>query len=315
MGARDIPPEKAKAAIESGKWNGPGRVTGRLDLSNFQGTSLPSGLHCYDLDARGSRLTSLPDDLRIDSRLLLDGSRTLQSIPPGFEAGSISLRDCTSLRALPEGISTWFLDLTGCTAFETWPERGTVHHGALILRGCSGLRTLPRWLERLSQLDVAGCAQLSSLPEGLTVSGWVDLGGTGITGLPASLQGVSLRWRGVRIDERIAFHPDQLTAQEALKEPNAERRRVMIERIGYFRFSQESGAKVLDEDEDRGGPRQLLFINLREDEPLVGLLCRCPSTGRQYFLRVPPKTKTCQQGAAWIAGYDDPSLYRPNLET
>jgi hypothetical protein len=124
-----------------------------------------------------------------------------------------------------------------------------------------------------------------------------------------------LRWRGVPVDERIAFHPEQLTAKEALAEKNAEIRRVMIERIGYFRFAQEAKAKVLDEDRDPGGVRQLLFIDLREDEPLVGLSCYCPSTARQYLIRVPPTMKTCHQAAAWMAGFDDPSLYRPQIET
>ena len=124
-----------------------------------------------------------------------------------------------------------------------------------------------------------------------------------------------MRWRSVRIDERIAFHPEQLTAREALGEKNAERRRVMIERMGYQRFAKEAAAKVLDEDNDSGGTRQLLWINLHEDEPLVGLSCSCPSTGRQYFIRVPPTMKTCHQAAAWMAGFDNPSLYRPQIET
>jgi len=85
--------------------------------------------------------------------------------------------------------------------------------------------------------------------------------------------------------------------------------------MGYMRFAREAKAKILDEDKDRGGTRQLLFIDLREDEPLVGLSCHCPSTGRQYLLRVPPTMKTCHQAAAWMAGFDDSSLYRPHLET
>ena len=119
----------------------------------------------------------------------------------------------------------------------------------------------------------------------------------------------------MRVDERIAFHPEQLRAQEALTEKNAERRRVMIERMGYLRFAQEAKAKILDEDKDRGGTRQLLCINLEEDEPLVGLSCSCPSTGRQYLLRVPPTMKTCHQAAAWMAGFDDPANYHPEIET
>ncbi|MCA9108177.1 MAG: hypothetical protein KDA83_22420, partial [Planctomycetales bacterium] len=114
---------------------------------------------------------------------------------------------------------------------------------------------------------------------------------------------------------QIAFEPDKITSKQVLAEKNAELRRVMIERMGYLRFSQEVGAKTLDEDTDAGGKRQLLRIEMADDEPLVGLACRCPSTDRQYFLRVPPTIETCHQAAAWMAGFEDPTLYRPQIET
>ena len=313
--AKVLSPEEAAQAIRAGKVAGPMHVSGRLDLTDYGHETLPAGLHCYELDASGSALTSLPTDIQIDGRLVLDNCSALKTLPAGLTAGSISLRNCTSLCALPENLSTWFLDLTGCARFETWPAHGTIHHGSLVLRNCIEVRSLPRWIGRLAQLDVAGCIQLREIPDGIAVSSWVDIGGTWITNLPPSLQGTSLRWRGVRVNERIAFHPEQLTAKEALAEKNAEVRRVMIERMGYFRFAEEAKAKVVDEDTDFGGRRQLLSIDLQLDEPLVGLSCSCPSTGRQYFLRVPPKLTTCHQAAAWIAGFDDPLLYRPKIET
>src|SRR5450756_1031297 len=304
-----LAPEEAAKAIRAGRSLGSVHVSGRLDLSSFAGKNLPAGLHCYELDARGAALVGLPDDLRIDGRLVLNDCRNLKSLPAGLTAGSISLRDCTALTALPENINTWFLDLTGCNRFEHWPKAGTIHNGSLILRNCINVRELPPWIERLAHLDLAGCVGLREIPNGLAVSSWVDIGGTGISSLPPSMAGASLRGRRVPVSERIAFHPEQLTAQETLAERNAEIRRVMIERMGYLRFSQEAGAKLLDEDRDSGGARQLLQIELLQDEPLVGLSCVCPSTGRQYFLRVPPKMTTCHQAAAWMAGYDDPSLY------
>jgi hypothetical protein len=310
-----LTPKEAADAIRAGQWPGPATVSGRLDLRDFAGEELPPGLACYELDATGARLRQLPADLKIESRLVLDNCRNLLALPEGLTAGSISLRGCSSLRALPEKINTWFLDLTGCAGFETWPEQGTIHHGSLILRSCTSLRSLPPWIGRLSQLNLAGCIQLNEIPDGISVSSWVDIGGTGIRDLPPSMAGAALRWRGVRIDERIAFRPEELTAAEALEEKNSEIRRVIIERIGYLRFAQQSKAKVLDEDRDAGGPRQLLSIVLRGDEPLVGLACTCPSTGRQYFLRVPPKMETCHQAAAWMAGYDNPAKYQPIIET
>jgi len=310
-----LSPEEASKAIRSGRGRGSIEVPDRLDLTNFGEENLPAGLSCYELDASGSQLTSLPEDIRIDGRLVLDNCSKLTHLPEGLTVGSLSLRNCPLLTALPEKLSTWFLDMTGSAHFETWPRQGTIHHGALILRGCAGLRTLPNWIGRLSQMDLAGCVQLREIPEGIAVNSWVDIGGTGITRLPRSLAGASLRWRGVPVNERIAFNPEQLTAKEALAEKNAEVRRVMIERIGNLRFAQEAQAKILDQDRDPGGVRQLLFIDLREDEPLVGLSCFCPSTARQYLIRVPPTMKTCHQAAAWMAGFDEPSLYRPLIET
>ena len=133
--------------------------------------------------------------------------------------------------------------------------------------------------------------------------------------LPAQMGDTRLRWRGVRIDQRVAFQPESLTASEILQERNAELRRVKIERMGALEFAQQANAQVLDEDRDPGGPRRLLRIDLQEDEPLVGLNCRCPSTGREYLLRVPPQMKSCHQAAAWIAGFDDPSDYHPDHES
>ena len=310
--------EEAEALIRQG--GGPGvpiRVRGLLDLSNLKDKRLPPklNLHCYELDLRGSQLEELPANLRIDSCLKLDACRNLETLPENLTAGSISLRDCPSFVSLPEGLNTWFLDLTGSQRFEQWPQHATINRGSLILRNCIGVRSLPDWLSNLAHLDVAGCAQLPEIPEGVKVSGWVDVGGSGLNGLPKSLDGASLRWRSVPVDERIAFDPDSLSAKEALNESNAEIRRVMIERMGYLRFANEAGAKALDEDTDPGGTRQLLTIDLQEDEPLVGLMCFCPSTQRQYLLRVPPATKSCHEAAAWLAGYDDPSLYQPHIET
>lgn len=298
--------------IRDGTLRGPIRLRDRLNLTHFQGRKLPDGLHCYDLDASGSCLEQLPADLKVDNRLILDDCPHLRSLPQGLQVGSLSLRNCPSLEALPEDLECWFLDLTNCTAFAHWPRRAQLHHGSLVLRNCISLRNLPRWLGRLSTLDLSGCVQIQEVPENLEINRWIDLGGSGLTHLH---QDFPLRWRGVPIDRRIAFRPQEITAREALQEPNAERRRVLIERMGYLRFAREANPEVIHEDRDPGGPRRLLKIELDEDEPLVGLSCCCPSTGRQYLIRVPPTVKSCHEAAAWIAGFDDPSLYRPEQET
>ncbi|MGE3671297.1 MAG: DUF6745 domain-containing protein [Polyangiaceae bacterium] len=306
--------QAARAHLEAGK-PGPLSVDGRLDLTNTRLKSLPQGIACYELDASSSALESLPSDLQVESRLILDNCQHLRSLPAGLEAGAISLRNCNSLHALPEGLETWFLDLSESKRFTQWPREASVHSGRVRLRNCIDLQSLPSWFGTLATLDLAGCVGLTSVPDGIRVTGWIDIGGTNITSLPPSLCDAQLHWRSVPITHRIAFEPQSITAKEAINEQNAEIRRVMIERMGYLRFAQEAGAKVLDTDTDPGGERRLLHIELEQDEPLVGLACACPSTGHRYFLRVPPSTKSCHQAAAWLAGFDDPALYHPVIET
>jgi hypothetical protein len=162
---------------------------------------------------------------------------------------------------------------------------------------------------------VSNCPNLRDLPAGLRVSSWLDVGGSGVTRLPASLAGVRLRWRGVPVDERIAFRPETITVAEVLAERNAELRRVLLERFGFERFMREAGAAIVDQDRDPGGERQLLRLKLEGDEDLVCVSVRCPSTGRHYLLRVPPTMQTCRQAVAWTAGFSDPDRYGPLVET
>jgi hypothetical protein len=89
----------------------------------------------------------------------------------------------------------------------------------------------------------------------------------------------------------------------------------MIERMGIGRFLEEANPDIVDIDEDAGGIRALLRVNLHQDEPLVCLQVQDPSTGRQYLLRVPPTITSCHAAAAWVAGFDNPDDYHPVLET
>ncbi|MCI0456468.1 MAG: hypothetical protein L0Z62_05750 [Gemmataceae bacterium] len=310
-----ITPGEARELILSGEAPEGMTVSGRLDLSGTAVTALPPGLSCYHLDLARTPIRSLPGDLAVEYKLDLTGCTELTHLPANLKVGSLVLRDCTAVIELPEGLEVYFLDVRGCVRLAGWPERMTLRIGRLNASGCARLTELPRGLRNLSQLDVSGCASLTGLPEGLKVSSWLDVAGTQVTRLPASLRGVRLRWRGVPVDERIAFRPETITAQEILDEPNAELRRVKLERCGFERFLQEAKAEVLDRDRDTGGPRQLLRVPLPGDEDLVCVSVYCPSTRRHYLLRVPPTLRTCRQAVAWTAGFDDPDDYRPLMET
>jgi len=276
---------------------------------------LPSGLSLYELDLRGTPIRELPSDLRVEYRIDLEACTELRSLPAGLKVGSLNLQGCTGLEALPEGLDVYFLDISGCESLSGWPERGSVRIGRLSAASCPWLTHLPDWVGDLAQLDVSGCPNLRQLPEGLRVSSWIELAGSGLRELPASLQGTRIRWRGVPVDERIAFRPETIATKEVLGERNVELRRVLLERMGYEKFLHEANARIVDRDRDPGGERRLLRVPLPDDEDLVCVAVICPSTDRQYLIRVPPTMKTCRQAVAWIAGFDNPDDYRPVAET
>jgi hypothetical protein len=289
-----------------------------LNLSGRMIESLPKGLKAYELNLAETPIKSLPSDIEVTCRLDLTHCTRLESLPHGLTVGTLVLRGCTALTAVPERLDVWFLDLSECWAVETWPKEAKIRSGQLQLRSCTALRELPNYLNRLSALNVRECPNLKSLPPELVVTGWLELAHSGLTceeSLPPGLATTQLRWAGVNVDRRIAFHPETIRNGEVLGKRNAERRRVLLDRYGYGRFLQDAAAEILDSDSDPGGKRQLLRVKLEGDEDLVAMSCFCPSTGRQYIIRVPPSTPTCRHAAAWIAGFDDPKDYHPLLET
>ena len=54
---------------------------------------------------------------------------------------------------------------------------------------------------------------------------------------------------GVRVPARIIEHPELVTVADIDAEPNAEVRRIMVERYGSERFVRDSGARVIDDSE------------------------------------------------------------------
>ncbi|MEH3148603.1 MAG: hypothetical protein PGN34_25520 [Methylobacterium frigidaeris] len=313
---------------------GAGTVLDQLDMSRNRAVrSLPDGLVCHRILARESRLETLGRGIRC-RELVLDGSaiarieagsevgfrlsaracHRLAALPAGLRAGILDLRDCLALEALPPGLSPAFLDLEGCSALTALPDDLILRGGRLNIRDCALIPALPD-RGSVAQLDIAGCGRIDRVPEGFRVTSWIDVAGSGLTALPPHLAGIGVRWRDVPVDERIAFRPHELGIAEILGERNAERRRVMLERFGFETFMAAANAEELDADHAPGGERRLLRVALDGDEPLVCVSVGCPSTGRRYFLRVPPTMTTCHQAVAWTAGFDDPADYAPLVET
>ena len=312
---KNVAPAEAAKLIMSGQGKSGWNVEGKLKLTGKNFRKLPAKLSCYELEATNTGLEAIPADLRVECVLNLEGCSKLKSLPANLHVGTLNVANCRSLKQLPEGLDVWFLNIAGCAQLKSFPQRASIVRGSLNMNGCTGLTALPDYLQDLGTLDVGNCPQLNELPAKLNVSSWIELAGSGLTSLPSPLQDVGLRWRGVIVDYVTAFHPEKLTSKQVLKERNAERRRVMIERMGFDRFFLDAGAQKLDADRDTGGRRELLRVPMPGDEDIVCLSCSCPSTTRHYVLRVPPTMKTCHQAAAWMAGFDDPKLYKPVKET
>ena len=116
-------------------------------------------------------------------------------------------------------------------------------------------------------------------------------------------------WHGTRIPE--TYFQREAAGPEILAERNAEVRRALIERYdelnGKGSFMRACGARVLDsavQPMHIGGKpmlNELLAIELPEDpeERMVALRVICPSTAREYIIRVPPQMKSVSQALAW----------------
>ncbi len=109
---------------------------------------------------------------------------------------------------------------------------------------------------------------------------------------------------GVQVPEAVVMTPDKLVAKEVMTEDNAEIRRIMIERMGPGKFLDDVGAKIIDVDNHhQNGMRSLMRAGAGDGEDEVAfLVCACPSTGRVYYMQVPPDSETCEAADTWLSG-------------
>jgi len=129
-------------------------------------------------------------------------------------------------------------------------------------------------------------------------------------------------WKGVFIEEDMFLARNTMTAAEILSIPNAEIRRCFVEMKGFAKFIKEANAKILDSNKETGAV--LYKVDMPDDdsrEPLVVVkvfdgTIHEDENGKpyrkEYFLRVPPKTKTCNEAIAWT--FDMPEKEYRELE-
>lgn len=282
------------------------------DCAKLRG--LPERVKCSELVLRRTGVQCLPAGLEVSQRIDATDCECLHSVA-ALRVPELVLRGCTVLRGLPGGLRVRQLDVSRCARLTELPASIVADLWDLDVSECRDLIALPPGLVRLRTLNVRGCTNLRSLPEDLRVLSWIEVTDSGLKSLPRSLRSVQTVWRGVRVSDRIAFHPDTITVREILWEENVELRRVLLERVGMEWLYANARPEVIDSDFDPGGPRQLLRVSFASGPDFVCLEVRCPSTGRKYLLQVPPQIPTCADGAAWLAGFNSARHYRPVLET
>lgn len=328
-------PVSARERLRRGQSPGHMRVAGRLDLANCAWLrnlpralaassidvsnctslqELPVRIRCDELILSRTNVSRLVGELTVAHRIDATDCRRLQFVG-AVRTRELRLRGCTALERLAEGLAVHRLDVAGCARLTELPSSAASILRSLDISRCVEFAALPNGLAHLQTLNVGGCAKLTSLPDDIRIRSWIEVADSGLSTLPYSLRSVRVLWRGMPVPDRVAFSPETITADEILREQNLEFRRVLIERMGVERFISSSHAETVDTDEDAGGPRRLLRVPFDSDEHIVCLEVHCPSTGRRYILRVPPRTQTCAAAAAWIAGFNSARQYRPVFET
>ena len=106
-------------------------------------------------------------------------------------------------------------------------------------------------------------------------------------------------WHGVCVPERVITAPDELNRDDFFGAKNVEARRLIQERMGAH-FVEEIGGRFI-----HAGAQGVLYeVELPEDPERVARYIQVldPSTGREYYLRVPPGVSTVDEVIAWTFG-------------
>ena len=122
-------------------------------------------------------------------------------------------------------------------------------------------------------------------------------------------------WHGVLVPGYVILLPEPLTFSLIEAEPNAEIRRVLIERFGLENYLREGRVVKLHQD----GCGILYRMNMENDEPIIVVRVKNSTpepdgTIKEYFLRVPPNMVRARQAVAWTFGLTEEE-YAPLVET
>jgi len=222
-----------------------------------------------------------------------DGSK----LPEGLKVvGVLDLSGCTKLKSLPNGLTVgWSLDLFGCTALTSLPKGLTVVEWHLNLVGCTSLTSLSKGLRVEKDLYLSGCTGLTSLPKDLFVGRNLFIDSHHV--VPEGVKARSYFVSSVEVPESLAKR--RLEYKE-FRKLDAEQRQVWIQMVGVEWLIKNAKTEILDVDDHRINGHRALMLVLSGRLRYCILVCGDPSTGRVYYMEVPPKTKTCQEADAYL---------------
>ncbi len=122
-------------------------------------------------------------------------------------------------------------------------------------------------------------------------------------------------WHGVQVAKAIITRPESITVRQIQREPNVERRRVLLERYGFDRYLVNGGGQPIHADES--GTLYRCEWPREEPQLMVRVMNSTPEPDgsvKHYVLRVPPTITTARDAIAWtfqMSGQD----YHPIIET
>ena len=123
-------------------------------------------------------------------------------------------------------------------------------------------------------------------------------------------------WHGVQVPNNYIANKESLTKEVISAERNIELRRCIMEILGNEEYCRRIGLVEVDKDSSKSEAAILYRTKNKDniiDEYEYFVKVICPSTDREYMLRVPP-TKDCWSAVAWTFGKDVHN-YDPVKET
>lgn len=123
-------------------------------------------------------------------------------------------------------------------------------------------------------------------------------------------------FRGIKVTKQLIEAPETITGEQIMNEENAEIKRLMIDRFGPANFMKAIGAKPVQKDEFG----ELYKTELKGDRMPLALVrvingtMEDDGTFKEYWLQVPPETKTAKGGVAATYGLSE-DQYHPQIRT